>query len=242
MTLPLQVVTEILDNRPASLAEVEDANDQAEGTSSLAGAQGAAEDAGNGAGSAPKPGAGGSDDCGAAAAEAAEAAEAAGAAAGTPTERIKSSVLAQQQALLLPTLEQAGATDAQVEARIGGGGGGCGGGGGGGAEEENEDRELRSSTLEVPRDSAPLEVAAHVRGGGLGVEAVDGCVDGSREEGGDDGGNLRVGRNHRSVSPADLEPPPVGLYDLKRSRVSALNLSDGGLAPGEEGCGRDDAL
>lgn len=245
----LQIVTEILD-RPdlADAAAMEETSGQAEGKSRPAGAQEAPEDAGNNAGSTGESGAGGPDDGGAVAATTVTAAaEAAGPAAGTPVARRKSSA---QQQTLSPMLEQAVATDVdvQVEARIGG-------------EEEGERRRsasssvsfpgvaagewgrgraVRQSTLEIPRPSAPSEVATHVRGGGSGVEAVGGAsAYGSREERGDE----RKIDVSKSRSTDDLEAPSGGRDGiLKRNGVSALNLRDGGFAPGEEGCGRDEEL
>lgn len=232
---------------------MEEANGEVDDTSRAPGAQDTPEDTGNAAGgSTGEPGAGGSNDCGAVAATAtamAAASEAAGAAAaaGTPVARRKSSA---QQQTLSPMVEQAMATsDAQVEARIGSGEDGerrrsssSASFSGLPAAGERE-RTARQSTLEIPRPPlAPLAVAGHVRGGGSsgsGVEAMGGLAYGLREERGDDSD----GNASRRRSTADLEAPSAGRDDmLRRNGVSALNLRDGGFAPGEEGCGRDEEL
>eukprot|EP00752_Nemacystus_decipiens_P003312 g3065.t1 len=249
-----RIVTEILDRpEPADVIAMEEANGQVEGASGPADAQDAPEDTSNDAagGVAGQPGAGGSDECGAVAATAmamAAASEAAGAAAeaGTPVARRKSSA---QQQTLSPMLEEAMAhDDAQVEALLGGEGdrerrrSSSGASFSGQAAGERE-RATRQSTLEIPRPGLALPgVAGHVRGGGSsgsGVEAMGGLVYGLREERGDDG-DVNVSK---SRSAADFEAPSAerdGM--LRRSGVSALNLRDGGFAPGEEGCGRDEEL
>ena len=258
-------MTEILDRpEPADLIAMEEMNGHLEGTSPPAGAQdaqgGAPQDSGNDAGGSGRPGARGSDDFRAMAATATAtvaAAEAAGAgvgvAPGTPVARRKSSA---QQQTLAPMLEQVHASDAaEVEAeasRIRG-------------EEEGERRRRSSSslsfsalaagdkertarhpTLETPRPALHSRVAAHVRGGGgsgsgPGAESMGGLVyDGLGEEPSYDGDTAVS----RSRSSADLGAPSARRdgTPLTRNGVSALNLRDGGFAPGEEGCGRDEEL
>lgn len=219
----------------------EEASRQLEGASRPADAQDvpgadAGKDAGGGTG---KPGAGGSNDCGAVAAAGAGAGAGPAAAAGTPVARRKSSA---QQQTLSPMLEQVMATsDAEGGERrrssssasfpglpaVG----------------ERRECAARQSTLEIPRPPlTPSGVAGHVRGGGSsgsGVEAMGSLLYGLREERGDDGD---VNASRRRTSTADLEAPSAGRDVLRRNGVSALNLRDGGFAPGEEGCGRDEEL
>lgn len=240
------MVTEILD-RPGSVdvTAMEATNGGANGASRVAGAQDGPQDANNGPGD-PDEGGPVLAVAAATAAAAAAAAEAAGAAAGMPTARRKSPA---QQPAPSPILEQT--SDVGLEARMGGDGEGerqrrssssssrVSFSGLGAGERE---RPVRQPTLEIPRPSAPSEAAARVRGGSSGsrVEATaGGRARGSREERKDDSSvNVSGGR-----SAADLEAPTASRDSmLTRNGVSALNLSDGGFAPGEEGCGRDEEL